>query len=74
MELGSYTLRLEASDGEFIDADTMQIVLYADSCEHARNQPDFERLPGDTNDDCKVDLLDLANLGMSWLEENHTIE
>ncbi len=73
-ELGAYTLQLEATDGEFIDIDTVQIVLYADSCEHARNQPDFVRLPGDTNDDCKVDFLDLANLGMSWLEENHTIE
>jgi hypothetical protein len=72
MELGAYTLQLEASDGEFIDTDTVQIVLYADSCEHARNQPDFLRLPGDTNDDCKVDLIDLANLGMSWLEENDT--
>jgi len=73
-ELGAYTLQLQASDGEFTDIDTVQIVLYADSCEHARNQPDFVRLPGDTNDDCKVDFLDLANLGMSWLEENHTIE
>ncbi|MHC4116378.1 MAG: hypothetical protein ACYSWO_02610 [Planctomycetota bacterium] len=73
-ERGSYTLQLEASDGEFTDTDTVQIVLYADSCEHARNQPDFVRLPGDTNDDCVVDFLDLANLGMSWLEANHTIE
>lgn len=73
-ELGSYTLQLEASDGEFTDADTVQIVLYADSCEHARNQEGFERLAGDTNDDCKVDLLDLVNLGASWLEENYSIE
>ena len=72
-ELGAYTLQLEANDGELIDTDTIRIVLYADSCEHARNQPDFVRLPGDTNDDCKVDFLDLANLGMSWLEENHTV-
>ena len=73
-ELGAYTLQLEASDGELSDTDTVQIVLYADSCEHARNQPDFARLPGDTNDDCVVDFLDLANLGMSWLEENYTVE
>jgi hypothetical protein len=73
-ELGSYTLQLEANDGEFTDTDTMQIVLYADACEHARNQEGFERLAGDTNDDCKVDLLDLANLGVSWLEENYSTE
>ena len=41
---------------------------------HARNQDGFERLPGDTNDDCKVDLPDLVNLGRNWLEENYTIE
>jgi len=73
-ELGAYTLQLEATDGELTDTDTVRIVLYADSCEHARNQPDFVRLPGDTNDDCKVDFLDLANLGMSWLEENHSVK
>jgi hypothetical protein len=73
-ELGSYTFQIEATDGELSDTDTVQIILYADSCEHARNQPGFVRLPGDTNDDCVVDLRDLANLGMSWLEKNHTVE
>jgi hypothetical protein len=73
-EIGSYTLQLEANDGEFTTTDTMQIVLYADSCEHAKNQEGFERLPGDANYDCKVDLLDLANLGESWLQENYSTE
>ena len=73
-ELGSYTLQLEAGDGEHTTTDTMQIVLYADSCEHAQNQEGFERLAGDTNDDCNVDYQDLVNLGLSWLEENYSIQ
>lgn len=73
-EPGSYTLQLEANDGEFITTDTMQIVLYADSCEHAQNQEGFEWLAGDINHDCKVDLLDVANLALTWLEKNYTTE
>jgi hypothetical protein len=34
----------------------------------------FERLAGDINYDCKVDLLDLANLAASWLQENYSTE
>jgi len=72
-ELGSYTLQLEASDGEFTTTDTVAIVLYSDACDHAQNQEGFQKLAGDTNNDCKVDFRDLANLGSSWLEENFTI-
>ncbi len=73
-EVGSYTLQLEAGDGELTATDTMQIVLYADSCEHAKNQEGFEQLAGDTNNDCRVDFLDLVNLGLSWLRENYSTE
>ena len=73
-ELGSYTLQLEAGDGEFTVTDTMQIVLYADSCEHAQNQEGFEWIPGDINKDCIVNELDLALLEEHWLEENYSTE
>lgn len=73
-EPGSYTLQLEASDGEYTTTDTMQIVLYADSCEHAKNEPGFVRLVGDLYYDCKVDFLDLANFAASWLDENYSTE
>jgi hypothetical protein len=46
--------------------------LYADACDHARNQEEFEKLAGDTNNGCKVDFRDLANLALSWLQENST--
>jgi len=74
IEPGSYTLQLEASDGEFTATDTMQIVLYADSCEHAKNQEGFELIPGDINEDCIVNELDLAILEEHWLEWNYSTE
>ncbi|HUU19553.1 MAG TPA: hypothetical protein VMW72_20555 [Sedimentisphaerales bacterium] len=73
-EPGSYTLQIEAGDGEFSATDTMQIVLYADPCEHAQNQEGFELIPGDINEDCIVNELDLAILEEHWLEENFSVE
>ena len=51
-------MQLEARDGEFTAADTLQIVLYADACEHAKNQEGFVLLPGDINEDCIVNEQD----------------
>ncbi|MCP4260036.1 MAG: hypothetical protein GY774_21350 [Planctomycetes bacterium] len=73
-EPGSYTLQLEAGDGELTATDTMQILLYADSCEHAKNQEDFEQIPGDINEDCIVNEQDLAILEAHWLEWNYSTE
>jgi len=73
-EPGTYTLQLEASDGEYTTADTMQIVLYADACEHAKNQEGFVLIPGDINEDCIVDELDLIILEENWLQWNYSTE
>jgi len=72
--VGTYTLKLAAYDGQLTSNDTMQIVLYANSCLHARNQPGFVRLVGDIYYDCKVNFLDLAGLAAEWLEENYSTE
>ena len=50
----------------------MQIVVYADSCEHAQNQEGFEWLAGDVNHDCKVNALDVASFATTWVEQNYT--
>jgi hypothetical protein len=73
-EVGTYTLQLEASDGEYTTVDTMQIVLYADACEHAKNQEGFVLIPGDINEDCIVDELDLTILEENWLKWNYSTE
>lgn len=72
--IGAYELQLEASDGEYSVIDTMQIVVYSDACEHASNQPGFTWLTGDTNHDCRVNILDLAQLSTQWLELNYSLE
>jgi hypothetical protein len=74
IEPGSYTLQLAAGDGELTAADTIQIILYADACEHAKNQEGFELIPGDINEDCIVDELDLAILEERWLQWNYSTE
>jgi len=74
IEPGSYTLQLEAGDGELTAADTIQITLYSDACEHAKNQEGFELIPGDINEDCIVDELDLAILEERWLQWNYSTE
>ncbi len=74
IEPGSYTLQLEAGDGELTAANTMQIVLYTDACEHAKNQEGFEPIPGDINEDCIVNEPDLAILEEHWLEWNYSTE
>ncbi len=73
-EAGTYTLQFDAYDGEFTVTKTKEIELYADSCEHARNQPGFVRFAGDIHYDCRVDLLDLAVMVADWLQENYTTE
>jgi hypothetical protein len=72
--VGTYVVQLEATDGEFITTDTMQIVVYSDACEHASHQPGFVRLSTDFNRDCTVDLLDMASFSTQWLEWNYSVE
>ena len=74
-EAGEYTLSLIVDDGaDPSAADSIQITVYADSCAHARNQDGFVRFAGDTDEDCDVDMTDLANVAANWLEENYSIE
>ena len=68
--LGQYILQLEADDGEYMGARTVTINVYADGCEAAKSLPGFELIPGDLNEDCVVDELDLAILEEHWLESN----
>jgi hypothetical protein len=71
---GTYILQLEAGDGEYTATDTVQIIVYADACEHAANQEGFEWIPGDINHDCIVNELDQAIMLEHWLEWNYSTE
>jgi hypothetical protein len=68
--LGEYVLQLEVFDGEYSGSDTVTINVYNDSCEAAKSLPDFELLPGDINEDCIVNVLDIVILVDHWLECN----
>ncbi|MCP4257052.1 MAG: hypothetical protein GY774_05940 [Planctomycetes bacterium] len=72
--VGEYVLQLEASDGEYTGSDTVTINVYNDGCEAAQSLPDYEPFPGDLNDDCIVDELDLAILEEDWLKDNSLTE
>jgi hypothetical protein len=67
---GEYVLKLEANDGEYTGSDTVTINVYNDGCEAAKSLPDFEPLPGDINEDCIVDVLDIVILLENWLQCN----
>lgn len=71
---GTYILQLQAGDGEYTATDTVQIIMYADACEHASNQEGFEWIPGDINHDCIVNELDQAIMMEHWLEWNYSTE
>jgi hypothetical protein len=67
---GQYILRLEADDGEYTGWNTVTINVFNDGCEAAKSLPDFQLIPGDINEDCIVNELDLAILEAHWLESN----
>jgi len=68
--IGQYVLQLEANDGEYTGSHTVTINVYADGCEAAKSLPDFQLIPGDINEDCIVNELDLAILEEHWLDSN----
>jgi hypothetical protein len=69
-ETGKYVLQLEADDSEYSGAGMVTINVFVDACEAAKSLPDFEPIPGDINEDCIVNDLDLAILEAHWLESN----
>ena len=67
---GKYVLQLKADDSEYTGSNTVTINVFADGCEAAKSLPDFQLIPGDINEDCIVNELDLAILEAHWLEGN----
>jgi outer membrane protein assembly factor BamB len=70
-ETGSYVLELYAIDATAQEgSDRMQVSVYADSCEAARNNPISAYVAPlyDFNDDCRVDFKDFAVFAAEPLE------
>lgn len=74
--MGQYTLQLYAVDAKLNeDADQMQIDVYGDSCEAAKNNPNGYVAPlYDLNDDCRVDFSDYAAFATIWLQDESLTE
>lgn len=69
-QTGRYVLELEAVDATLLrDSDMMEINVYADNCEAAKNNPAGYTAPRyDFNDDCIVNFIDFAMFAAEWLE------
>ena len=71
-EAGVYTLTLTADDGEaYPGSDSLVVTVYANSCAADKVLTPYSELTalekGDTNYDCKVDLIDFAAMASNWL-------
>jgi hypothetical protein len=73
---GQYVLELYAVDAvQHEDSDTMEIDVYADACEAAKNNPNGYTAPlYDFNDDCQVDFMDFVMFAAGWLQDESLIE
>jgi hypothetical protein len=70
---GDYILNVQVDDNGTIDVDTVTVHVYANSCAADKAQTSYSetvaRLLGDTNWDCKVDLIDFATMASNWLAD-----
>jgi len=68
---GRYILELNAVDAtRQEESDLMEVNVYADSCEAAKNDPNgYVASQYDFNDDCKVDFADFAMFVTAWLQD-----
>lgn len=64
--LGDYAFKLTADDGALSGSDVVVISVYSDNCAAAKGIG-VALLDGDLNEDCVVDLADLAVMAGNWL-------
>ena len=70
-ETGTYVLQLYARDATMLeDSDAIEIKVYNDGCEAAKNSPDgYTAPPYDFNGDCIENFNDFALFAARWLED-----
>lgn len=77
-QTGTYVLRLTAADDAAggnpipqVDWDVLEVLVVDNACDAAQLDPAWTGfLNGDLNEDCNVDLGDLAELASEWLLSN----
>ena len=68
---GTYTITLTVTDeaGNVV-VDTADVAIYEDACQAAQAADDWDGFsPYDVNEDCKVDIEDLASFVLQWLDD-----
>ncbi|MBW8017221.1 MAG: phytase [Planctomycetes bacterium] len=70
---GDYVLRVEVTIDTVLYSDTVTVTVYADGCVAAKAELTYNELmareKGDTNYDCKVNLVDFAAMAEYWLTD-----
>ena len=64
---GWYEFQLEANDTELTGSDTVRIYVGIDPCDAAHQVPGYTPYAADLNDDCFVNLKDVAVMASQWL-------
>lgn len=67
---GTYIFKLTANDGELNGSASTEIFVGATPCDAAKAKPEYEQLNADFNNDCYVNLSDLSEFALQWLECN----
>lgn len=69
---GLFRFLLHAEDAVGFGEDTTDVYVYGTACEAAQGDPDDHyqtyEFVGDTNNDCIIDMVDLANVAATWLD------
>jgi hypothetical protein len=75
-----YVFKLTVSDGQFSSSDTVTVTLNSDSCRATIEAGgyyyygDVTGPAGDGIRDCKVDMYDLAEVALNWLNCSNIFE
>ncbi|HPB91971.1 MAG TPA: DNRLRE domain-containing protein [Anaerohalosphaeraceae bacterium] len=64
---GWYEFQLEANDTELTGSDTVRVYVGIDPCDAAHQVPGYTPYAADLNDDCFVNLKDMAVMALQWL-------
>lgn len=69
---GFYRFRFNANDAYFHAEDVVEVIVYSTACEAAHGDPadHYHTYPfvGDVNNDCLVNMADLAIMAATWLD------
>lgn len=68
--VGTYEFHLTVDDTDLQDTDTVLIHVFETRCQALKAQVGFVLDTGDINEDCLVDLEDMADMVKNWLECN----